>query len=92
MPQLRGVLHCAGVLDDGTLEQQEPARFRTVMAPKIQGAWNLHMLTRDEPLDFFVLYSSMAGLLGCRARATTRRRTRPWMHWRTTGASRACRR
>ncbi|WPB81056.1 SDR family NAD(P)-dependent oxidoreductase [Archangium violaceum] len=64
MPRLRGVLHCAGVLDDGTLEQQEPARFRTVMAPKIQGAWNLHMLTRDESLDFFVLYSSMSALLG----------------------------
>jgi acyl transferase domain-containing protein/acyl carrier protein len=64
MPRLRGVLHCAGVLDDGILEQQEPARFRSVMAPKIQGAWNLHMLTRDEPLDFFVLYSSMSALLG----------------------------
>jgi NAD(P)-dependent dehydrogenase (short-subunit alcohol dehydrogenase family)/acyl carrier protein len=64
LPPLRGVLHCAGVLDDGTLEQQEPARFRTVMAPKIQGAWNLHLLTRDEPMDFFILYSSMASLLG----------------------------
>jgi NADPH:quinone reductase-like Zn-dependent oxidoreductase/NADP-dependent 3-hydroxy acid dehydrogenase YdfG/acyl carrier protein len=64
MPRLRGVLHCAGVLDDGILEQQEPARFRSVMAPKIQGAWNLHMLTRDEPLDMFVLYSSMSALLG----------------------------
>ncbi|QRK07700.1 SDR family NAD(P)-dependent oxidoreductase [Archangium violaceum] len=64
MPRLRGVLHCAGVLDDGILEQQEPARFRTVMSPKIQGAWNLHMLTRDESLDFFVLYSSMCGMLG----------------------------
>ncbi|HYO56082.1 SDR family NAD(P)-dependent oxidoreductase [Archangium sp.] len=64
MPQLRGVLHCAGVLDDGILEQQEPARFRTVMAPKVQGAWNLHMLTKGEPLDFFVLYSSMSALLG----------------------------
>jgi acyl transferase domain-containing protein/acyl carrier protein len=64
MPPLRGVLHCAGVLDDGILEQQEPARFRTVMAPKVQGAWNLHMLTQDEPLDLFVLYSSMSALLG----------------------------
>ncbi len=64
LPPLRGVLHCAGVLDDGILEQQEPARFRTVMAPKIQGAWNLHLLTRDEPMDFFILYSSMASLLG----------------------------
>ncbi|HEY0093934.1 MAG TPA: SDR family NAD(P)-dependent oxidoreductase, partial [Archangium sp.] len=64
LPQLRGVLHCAGVLDDGILEQQDPTRFRTVMTPKVQGAWNLHMLTRDEPLDLFILYSSMASLLG----------------------------
>ncbi|MET0404439.1 MAG: SDR family NAD(P)-dependent oxidoreductase, partial [Cystobacter sp.] len=64
LPPLRGVLHCAGVLDDGILEQQEPPRFREVLSPKIQGAWNLHMLTRDGSLDFFVLYSSMAALLG----------------------------
>ncbi|MFY0578801.1 KR domain-containing protein [Cystobacter fuscus] len=64
LPTLRGVLHCAGVLDDGILEQQELSRFREVLTPKIQGAWNLHALTRDEPLDFFVLYSSMSALLG----------------------------
>jgi len=64
LPRLRGVLHCAGVLDDGVLEQQEPARFREVLTPKVQGAWNLHTLTRDESLDFFVLYSSMSALLG----------------------------
>ncbi|WNG18885.1 SDR family NAD(P)-dependent oxidoreductase [Cystobacter fuscus] len=64
LPTLRGVLHCAGVLDDGILEQQELSRFREVLIPKIQGAWNLHALTRDEPLDFFVLYSSMSALLG----------------------------
>ncbi len=64
LPPLRGVLHCAGVLDDGIVEHQEPARFRSVMTPKIQGAWNLHALTREEPLDFFVLYSSVASLLG----------------------------
>jgi acyl transferase domain-containing protein/NADPH:quinone reductase-like Zn-dependent oxidoreductase/NADP-dependent 3-hydroxy acid dehydrogenase YdfG/acyl carrier protein len=64
LPPLRGVLHCAGVLDDGIMEYLEPERFRTVMRPKIQGAWNLHTLTREEPLDFFVLYSSVASLLG----------------------------
>jgi acyl carrier protein len=52
------------VLDDGIVEHQEPERFRLVMTPKIQGAWNLHALTREEPLDFFVLYSSVASLLG----------------------------
>jgi NADPH:quinone reductase-like Zn-dependent oxidoreductase/acyl carrier protein len=64
LPTLRGVLHCAGVLDDGILEQQDPARFRKVLTPKVQGAWNLHILTLNESLDFFVLYSSMSALLG----------------------------
>ncbi|AKQ65467.1 Malonyl CoA-acyl carrier protein transacylase [Myxococcus hansupus] len=61
---LRGVIHAAGVLDDGVLLQQTVERFRRVMAPKVLGAWNLHVLTRDAPLDFFVLYSSAASLFG----------------------------
>nr|WRX36515.1 hypothetical protein [Cystobacterineae bacterium] len=61
---LRGVIHAAGLLDDGLLVQQTPARLRKVMAPKVQGALHLHELTREMPLDFFVLYSSGAGLLG----------------------------
>jgi myxalamid-type polyketide synthase MxaE and MxaD len=64
MPPLRGVIHAAGVLDDGLLLQQDAARFQRVMAPKIDGAWNLHELTREASLDFFVLYSSAASLLG----------------------------
>jgi acyl transferase domain-containing protein/NADPH:quinone reductase-like Zn-dependent oxidoreductase/NAD(P)-dependent dehydrogenase (short-subunit alcohol dehydrogenase family)/acyl carrier protein len=61
---LRGVIHAAGRLDDGLLLQQTSAQFRKVMAPKVQGALHLHTLTREMPLDFFVLYSSAAGLLG----------------------------
>ncbi|WP_375772897.1 SDR family NAD(P)-dependent oxidoreductase [Archangium gephyra] len=61
---LRGVFHLAGILDDGLVAQQDTARFRRVMAPKIDGAWHLHRLTRERPLDFFVLYSSVASLLG----------------------------
>jgi len=64
MPPLRGILHSAGVLDDGVLLQQDWARFARVMAPKVQGAWNLHVLSRGMPLDFFILYSSAASLLG----------------------------
>ncbi|WP_052375398.1 type I polyketide synthase [Chondromyces apiculatus] len=64
MPPLRGVLHAAGVLEDGTLLQLEAEQLRRVMAPKVQGAWNLHTLTSDAPLDLFVLYSSAASLLG----------------------------
>jgi acyl carrier protein len=64
MPPLRGVVHAAGVLDDGILLHQSAARFRAVLAPKVQGAWNLHTQTRAAPLDFFVLFSSAAALLG----------------------------
>ena len=61
---LRGVVHAAGVLDDGILARQDENRFATVMAPKGQGAWNLHRHTLDAPLDFFVMFSSGASVLG----------------------------
>jgi len=61
---LRGVIHAAGILDDGVLLRQSPVRFETVMAPKARGAWNVHAWTREAPLDFFVLFSSAAALLG----------------------------
>ena len=64
MPPLRGVLHAAAILDDRTVLELDPARFTRVMAPKLHGAWNLHVLTRALPLDFFVMYSSGASLLG----------------------------
>ncbi|MEZ4867754.1 MAG: type I polyketide synthase [Caldilineaceae bacterium] len=63
---IRGVVHAAGVLDDGILLRQSAARFQQVMAAKVDGAWNLHtaFLQQDEPLDFFVMFSSIAALLG----------------------------
>lgn len=66
LPALRGIVHSAGTLDDGALVQQDWARFETVLAPKVSGAWHLHRLTADLPLDFFVMYSSLASLLGSR--------------------------
>jgi len=61
---LRGVVHAAGVLDDGVISQQTPERIARVFAPKVRGAWHLHDLTRDLDLDLFVIYSSAASLLG----------------------------
>jgi NADPH:quinone reductase-like Zn-dependent oxidoreductase/acyl carrier protein len=61
---LRGVVHAAGVLRDGMLASQEWDEFHQVLAPKVEGAWNLHRLTQAAPLDFFVLFSSIASLLG----------------------------
>ena len=64
LPPLRGIVHAAGVLDDGALFAQTDERFVRVMGPKARGAWNLHALTRDLPLDFFVMFSSAATLFG----------------------------
>ena len=64
MPPLRGVVHAAGIADDAILQRLDEQKLRKVMAPKVQGAWNLHTLTRDAELDFFVLFSSAASLLG----------------------------
>jgi hypothetical protein len=61
---VRGVFHCAGVLDDGVLAQQSWQRFVRVMTPKVDGAWNLHQATRHLSLDWFVLFSSAASLFG----------------------------
>jgi len=61
---VRGVLHCAGSLADAPFEQQNAQRFAAVAHAKILGAWNLHELSADQPIDFFVLYSSASALLG----------------------------
>jgi acyl transferase domain-containing protein/acyl carrier protein len=64
MPPLRGIFHAAGVLQDSLLLQLTPERLRAVMAPKVRGAWNLHLMSLGKRLDFFVLFSSVVGLLG----------------------------
>ncbi|MBZ0294962.1 MAG: type I polyketide synthase [Anaerolineae bacterium] len=69
MPPLRGIIHSAAVLDDGVLLQQNAERFAKVMAPKISGTWNLHALTKDLPLDIFVVFSSVAALPGTAGQA-----------------------
>jgi malonyl CoA-acyl carrier protein transacylase len=64
MPPLGGIVHAAGIIDDGILQSQSWERFRKVMAPKVLGTWNLHNLTQDIPLDFFIMFSSLSSL-GC---------------------------
>jgi microcystin synthetase protein McyG len=64
LPPLRGVIHAAGVLDDGMLRQLSWERFARVMQPKMAGAWDLHRLTAGTELDFFVLFSSFTSILG----------------------------
>jgi acyl transferase domain-containing protein/NADPH:quinone reductase-like Zn-dependent oxidoreductase/NADP-dependent 3-hydroxy acid dehydrogenase YdfG/acyl carrier protein/surfactin synthase thioesterase subunit len=61
---LRGVIHAAGVLDDGVLKEQTAERYAGVMSGKVLGAWNLHELTQGAELEVFVLFSSTAGAFG----------------------------
>ncbi len=64
MPELKGIIHAAGVLDDEMIVEQDMDRFAKVMAPKAKGAWNLHQFSADVTLDFFVMFSSAASIMG----------------------------
>jgi acyl transferase domain-containing protein/NADPH:quinone reductase-like Zn-dependent oxidoreductase/SAM-dependent methyltransferase/NADP-dependent 3-hydroxy acid dehydrogenase YdfG len=66
---LAGVLHCAGVLDPGVLEQLDASQFEKVLAPKVRGTWLLHRRTSGMPLDFFVLFSSIGSVFGAPGQA-----------------------
>lgn len=61
---IRGIVHAAGVLDDAPALELDPERVARVMAPKALGALALHRVVGSRPLDFFVLFSSVAGLIG----------------------------
>ncbi|MER7674959.1 SDR family NAD(P)-dependent oxidoreductase, partial [Kitasatospora sp. NPDC096128] len=61
---LTGIVHAAGILDDGLLESQTVERMAVVLRPKVDAAWNLHEQTKDLPLSVFVVFSSIAGVIG----------------------------
>nr|WP_308434933.1 SDR family NAD(P)-dependent oxidoreductase [Streptomyces tauricus] len=66
---LTAVIHCAAVLDDGVVEALTEDRVNTVLAPKVHGAWHLHELTEHLDLAAFVLFSSVASVLGTAGQA-----------------------
>jgi polyene macrolide polyketide synthase len=58
------VVHAAGLLDDVTVQRMSEAQLHRVLAPKVDGGWQLHQATLTRPLRAFVLFSSAAGLIG----------------------------
>jgi acyl transferase domain-containing protein/acyl carrier protein len=63
-PPIRGVVHAAGMVQDGLLLQLDRSALNAVLRPKVMGGWLLHHLFENAPLDFFVLFSSAGSLLG----------------------------
>ncbi|MEU1947801.1 ketoreductase domain-containing protein, partial [Streptomyces sp. NPDC020125] len=61
---LTAVVHAAGVLDDGLVESLTDGQLENVLAPKVDGAWHLHELTRELDLAEFTCFSSAAGVFG----------------------------
>jgi len=64
MGPIRGVLHAAMVLDDAYLQHLDVARFTTVIRPKLAGAAALDQVTRGDPVELFVLFSSITTVIG----------------------------
>ncbi|MFO1456197.1 MAG: SDR family NAD(P)-dependent oxidoreductase [Steroidobacteraceae bacterium] len=63
-PPLRGIVHSAGALDDAALIQQDAVRYERVFASKVRGTALLESLTRSDPLDWLVYFSSIAAVFG----------------------------
>lgn len=62
--KINGVIHAAGIAGDGFLIRKDEESFQSVLAPKMEGTWIVDQLTREDDLDFFVMFSSINSLLG----------------------------
>ncbi|WP_379133793.1 SDR family NAD(P)-dependent oxidoreductase [Paenibacillus sp. sgz500958] len=61
---IAGVIHAAGVMEGDLLGELDEGHFKEIVASKIQGTWLLHHVLKNDPLDFFVLFSSAITLVG----------------------------
>ncbi len=68
-PPVRGVIHTAGIVEDGLLVRMSPESFTRVLRPKLRAGWLLHRLFADVPLDFFVLFGSTGSTIASAGQA-----------------------
>ena len=61
---LQGVIHSAGIIRDHYILKKTAEEFKTVLSAKVRGTYYLDEATGDLPLDFFILFSSLAGVMG----------------------------
>ncbi|MCW5583944.1 MAG: SDR family NAD(P)-dependent oxidoreductase, partial [Gammaproteobacteria bacterium] len=61
---INGIIHSAGVIQDNFILNKTAEEIETVLSAKIQGAWNIHQAMRQQPVDWVVFFSSIAGTLG----------------------------
>ena len=64
LPPIKGIIHAAGILDDGLIQNLTWERFQKVLQPKVIGTWNLHLATQHLDLDWFVCFSSVVSVFG----------------------------
>lgn len=62
--KINGIFHCAGNTREGLLHKKEMGGYRDVILPKIHGTLNLHNITNEDNLDFFILFSSITSIFG----------------------------
>ncbi|MBW4534414.1 MAG: aminotransferase class I/II-fold pyridoxal phosphate-dependent enzyme [Pleurocapsa minor HA4230-MV1] len=62
--KIKGIIHAAGIVDDGLLKTLSWSRFQRVLQPKVAGTWNLHQASEKLTLDWFVCFSSVVSAFG----------------------------
>jgi acyl transferase domain-containing protein/acyl carrier protein len=63
-PEIAGVVHAAGVARFEPVADLDDLGLEDILRPKVAGSWNLHLILGDRALDFFVLFSSAASMIG----------------------------
>ncbi|MBL3656243.1 type I polyketide synthase [Fulvivirga sediminis] len=67
---LKGIIHAAGLINASPLVELDSAEYSNILAPKVTGGWNLHLLSQNYDLDIFLLFSSASSMIGLSGQAS----------------------